>query len=117
MSGWRKRQIEDLKMEKVVRNGLVAVLISPNFGAGWSTWNPLKPELLFDPAVVAMVEDGTDFKTIEAYCEAKYPPHGYFGGADDLVIEWVPVGTQFKVHEYDGSETLEVKEAMEWITA
>ena len=36
MSGWRKRQIEDLKMEKVIKSGLVAVLISPDFGAGWS---------------------------------------------------------------------------------
>jgi hypothetical protein len=115
MSGWRKRQIEDLKMEKVVRNGLVAVLVSPGFGAGWSSWNYNIPELLFDPVVVSMVEDGTDGDTIAAYCEAKYPD-GYFGGADDLVIEWVLVGTQFRVHEYDGSETLECKDAMSWIT-
>jgi hypothetical protein len=103
-------------MEKVVRNGLVAVLVSPGFGAGWSSWNPLKPELLFDPEVVAMVEDGTNAETITAYCEAKYSD-GYFGGSDDLIIEWVPVGTQFRVHEYDGSETLEFKDAMDWITA
>jgi len=116
MSAWRKRQIEDLKMEKVVRSGLVAVLISPNFGAGWSTWNQLKPELLFDPVIVGMVEDGTDSKTIEAYCEAKYPD-GYFGGADDLIVQWIPVGTQFRIHEYDGSETLELKDVLPWITA
>ena len=115
MSGWRKRQIEDLKMEKVVREGLVAVLVSPGFGAGWSSWNHNIPELLFDPVVVGMVEDGTDGDTIAAYCEAKYSG-GYYGGADDLVIEWVPVGTQFRVHEYDGSETLECKDAMNWIT-
>jgi len=116
MSGWRKRQIEDLKMEKVVRSGLVAILISPDFGAGWSTWNQLKPELLFDPVIVGMVEDGTDSKTIEAYCEAKYPD-GYFGGADDLIVQWIPVGTQFRIHEYDGSETLELKDVLPWMTA
>jgi hypothetical protein len=103
-------------MEKVVRSGLVAILISPNFGAGWSTWNQLKPELLFDPVIVGMVEDGTDSKTIEAYCEAKYPD-GYFGGADDLIVQWIPVGTQFRIHEYDGSETLELKDVLPWITA
>ena len=102
-------------MEKVIKSGLVAVLISPDFGAGWSTWNSEIPELLFDPVVVGMVEDGTDGDTIAAYCEAKYPD-GYFGGADDLIVEWVPVGTQFRVHEYDGSETLECKDAMSWIT-
>jgi hypothetical protein len=116
MSGWRKQQIEDLKMEKVIKSGLVAVLISPNFGAGWSTWNQLKPELLFDPVIVGMVEDGTDSKTIEAYCEAKYPD-GYFGGADDLEVKWIPVGTQFRIHEYDGSETLELKDVLPWIIA
>jgi hypothetical protein len=94
----------------------VAILISPNFGAGWSTWNQLKPELLFDPVIVGMVEDGTDSKTIEAYCEAKYPD-GYFGGADDLIVQWIPVGTQFRIHEYDGSETLELKDVLPWITA
>ena len=116
MSGWRKRQIEDLKMEKVIKSGLVAVLISPEFGAGWSTWNHLKPEIIFDPVIVGMVEDGTDSKTIEAYCEAKYPD-GYFGGVTDLEIQWIPVGTQFRIHEYDGSETLELKDVLPWITA
>ena len=26
-------------MEKVIKNGQVGVLISPGYGAGWSTWN------------------------------------------------------------------------------
>jgi len=116
MSGWRKRQIEDLKMEKVVRNGLVAVLVSPGFGAGWSSWNHNIPELLFDPVIVGMVEDGTNSETIDVYCRAKYSD-GYFGGSEDLIVEWVPVGTQFRVHEYDGSETLEFKDAIPWVTA
>ncbi len=116
MSGWRKRQIEDLKMEKVVREGLVAVLVSPGFGAGWSSWNPEIPELLFDPVVVGMVEDGTNPETITAYCEAK-DPSGYFGGVTDLEVKWIPVGTQFRIHEYDGSETLELKDVLPWITA
>jgi hypothetical protein len=102
-------------MEKVVREGLVAVLVSPGFGAGWSTWNSEIPEIMFDPVVVGMVEDGTNPETITAYCEAKYP-NGYFGGVTDLEVKWIPVGTQFRVHEYDGSETLECKDAMSWIT-
>ena len=28
-----------LHIEKVVRDGKVAVLVSPGYGAGWSTWN------------------------------------------------------------------------------
>lgn len=30
-------------------------------------------------------------------------------GIDDgLSIEWLDVGTQFEIHEYDGSETVEI---------
>lgn len=31
----------------------------------------------------------------------------YDGGMDDLEIEWLPVGTRFKINEYDGKESLE----------
>ena len=103
-------------MNKLIRDGKVAVLVSPRYGAGWSTWNYDRPEILFDPEVVKMVEDGTDSETIQLYCEAKYPD-GYYGGADDLEIEWLAVGTAFRVNEYDGFESLEIKDIMDWIVA
>ena len=43
-------------MEKVIRNGQVAVLYSAGFGAGWYSWND-KKELLFHPKLVEMVEN------------------------------------------------------------
>jgi len=103
-------------MEKVIRDGRVAVLVSPGFGAGWSTWNRDVPELLFDPAIVQMVGDGTRHDTIELYCEAKYP-NQYFGGASDLTVVWVPVGTEFIIDEYDGAESIIFKNQEQWITA
>lgn len=47
-------------MNKVVENGLVAVLYSPGFGAGWGTWNyddELDEALLFHPSLVEMVRN------------------------------------------------------------
>ena len=44
-------------MIKLVRDGMVAVLYSPGFGAGWYTWNQECTELMFDPAIVKLVED------------------------------------------------------------
>jgi len=102
-------------MEKVIRDGHVAVLYSPGYGAGWYSWHGIE-ELLYDPVVVGMVERKIPEDVIVSYCDEKYDGDGYFGGADDLIVEWVPVGTQFRVHEYDGSETLECKDAMNWIT-
>jgi hypothetical protein len=44
-------------------------------------------------------------------------PDVYTGGMQDLIIEWLPEGTLFRIHEYDGSESIEVKEEMDWVTA
>ena len=103
-------------MNKVYEGEFTKVLISPGFGAGWSTWNYEIPELLFDPVIVSMVEDGTSFETIEAYCNAKYPT-GYFGGVADLEVRLVKTGTEFIVHEYDGSESIQVKDEFKWLQA
>lgn len=116
-------------MKKLIRDGNVAVLISTGWGAGWSTWNLLSTkseELLFDPQIVALVEDRDSGKItddqlielVESYCTQKYGENEvYCGGANDLSIEWIPVGTQFKINEYDGAETIEYKENDYWITA
>ena len=103
-------------MDKKIKDGMVAVLYSPGFGAGWSTWNPDLPQLLFDPVIVQMVEDRVTDETIELYCKSVYGDK-YFGGSEDLAIEWVPQGTEFVVHEYDGGETIVLKNTMKWITA
>jgi hypothetical protein len=103
-------------MKKVYEGESTKVLISPNFGAGWSTWNYDIPELLFDPEIVRMVEDGTSFETIEAYCNAKYPT-GYFGGSDDLKVRLVKTGSDFIIHEYDGAESIQLKDEMKWLQA
>jgi hypothetical protein len=97
----------------VKRNGKVAVLISRGFGAGWSTWNPEHPEMLYDPDVVALLEAqpqlSSDAKeaAVSALLNdlARYPG-AYFGGADGLYIHWIPSGARFKIDEYDGSESL-----------
>ena len=42
---------------------------------------------------------------------------GYAGGAEDVEIEWVPVGTKFVISEYDGSESLETIDEFKWLEA
>ena len=44
------------QMEKVIRDGKVAVLVSHGFGAGWYSWNTEHQQLLFHPKLVEMVE-------------------------------------------------------------
>ena len=101
--------------KKTTSNGLVAVLYSPGFGAGWYTWHNIT-ELLYDPIVVDMVTDNTAPGAIELYCKTVYGDH-YYGGASDLEIVWVPQGYEFIIDEYDGAETIKLKDEIDWITA
>ena len=102
-------------MDKVIKDGKVAVLYSPGYGSGWYTWNQEFPELIFSPAIVKLVEQ-EKFDELETYMELKYP-EVFKGGMMDLEIEWVPVGTEFRIYEYDGSESIELKEELNWLTA
>lgn len=98
-------------MEKVIRDGLVGILVSPGFGAGWSTWNDEHPELLFSPKVIEMVESGRAKEIDGEWClENLGIAHVYCGGASDLVVKWIPAGTPFYIHEYDGSESIKTSD-------
>lgn len=95
-------------MDKVIRNGAVAVLYSPGFGAGWYTWNP-DERLLFHPILVELVESGKQKDITKDFMEALIGQgSGYYGGSANLTIAWVPQGARFRVDEYDGSESVVV---------
>lgn len=104
------------KINKVIRNGLVAVIISPGHGAGWWTWNRDRIDMIFDPGLVDLLERKQPEDKILAYATLKWPGT-YLGGIDDLTLEWVLEGTEFKINEYDGSESIELKESDNWLTA
>jgi len=108
------------------KNGDVAVLISPDYGAGWSTWNSEYAEdMLFDKDIVKIIVDNPirnidnyrlrseDLDQVEEIAKVKYSG-AYLGGLRDaLEIEWLKPGTDFMVHEYDGSETIMTQEDIE----
>jgi hypothetical protein len=102
-------------INKLSDNGRVAVLYSPGFGAGWSTWNQEVPEIIFDPAIVKFVEKD-QWAKLETYVTLKCPGL-YMGGMKDLKIEWVPEGSLFRINEYDGSESIELQQDVGWIVA
>ena len=41
----------------------------------------------------------------------------YMGGYGSLTIQYIPKGTMFCIHEYDGSESIETPETMCMMTA
>ena len=103
-------------MDKKIKDGMVAVLVSPRHGAGWYSWHG-NEELLYDPKLVEMVEEKTSAQTIELYCNEVYGNKSYYGGADDLEVKWIPVGTPFRIDEYGGAEIIEIRDKIEWMVA
>lgn len=95
------------------------VLISPGYGAGWSTWEC--PEMAFDERLIRAFECGISEEDMQALCvECGYTPFGnapYMGGFSQLRIVEVPSGTVFRIHEYDGSESIETLDMDDWYVA
>jgi hypothetical protein len=101
-------------MNKVIRDGKVAVLISYGFGSGFHSYGA-PDEAIFDPKLVGLVES-EDYDGANEYVKNTYPGV-YTGGVDDLVVVWVDEGEDFIINEYDGSETIQLKNETQWITA
>jgi hypothetical protein len=94
-------------MEKLVVNNNVAVVYSPGYGAGWSTWDYDNSEELCTRKEIAEFVLAKDFNSLEKFMNENYPDT-YLGGMEDLSIEWVPVGCLFRINVYDGSESVEL---------
>ena len=112
------------RLYRTLENGKreVAVLISGGYGAGWSTWNSEFAEtLLFHRELIALVEvlgTGPDsvgriVEVARELCDFEI----YGGGAKGLYVKWVPEGELFRVHEYDGSESLIIFDENNYIRA
>jgi len=91
---------------KLVRDGMVAVIVSPGYGAGWSTWNQEFPEAVFNPDIAQAILEG-NIKKAATLADDAYPGI-YTGGLHKAVVEWVNQGDRFVIEEYDGSESMQV---------
>ena len=112
-----------MEVEKVIRDGMVAVLYSPGFGAGWSTWqheDELKEFVTFDRRLVEAAERGASHDEVEVMLEELFFGSDLYistSGWSDIEVAWLPVGTRFEITEYDGSEGIRVFDESEYFVA
>ena len=102
-------------MEQFIVNGKVAVLISTDFGAGWSTWNEgISDILLYHPILVKLVLEDREEEITEELIDklAGYKTDVFLGGLSGLEVQWVEKDTLFKINEYDGQESIEYHDDM-----
>ena len=91
------------------------VLISPGFGAGWSTWN--MPGMAVDKDLIKFFENGCTKEEMVVACVERGYGIAYMGGFDGLKVVEVPQGSYFKIREYDGSESIEILNLDDWFYA
>lgn len=107
---------------KYKKDGMVAVLFSPGYGAGWasSAFGSENLDIIFDPWIVDVLLTSMlkseKIEKIRTYCALKYPDQ-YLGGLEDLTVTFLPEGTDFIIEEYDGNEYITIKDRVKWITA
>jgi hypothetical protein len=64
---------------------------------------------------VTWVESG-ELDKIEAYVTLKWP-EVYLGALSNLTVAWIPIGTKFRIEEYDGNESVVIEGDDIWFTA
>ena len=110
---------------------MYAVLVSQGYGAGWSSWNSYK-EIAYDRRVIEWyiernstlyaydLTSSTPNDPIHEEADAFFSSLGYidiyFGGFRADMLQWVPANKPWRIHEYDGSESIEYLDMKEWIS-
>lgn len=88
-------------------NGDIAILVSPGYGAGWSTWNVGDQTFLtMDKTLVEMHLNNATEDEVHNYIKEATGNDLYMGGWSDIEIQWLPEGSKFLIAEYDGYESL-----------
>lgn len=105
-------------MTKLEKDANIAVLVSPGYGAGWSSWNPNHEEFfLFDSGLIERI--GMPSSLVEEYIKSQLGEDNYYSmyGWSNVVIKWIPKGTIFKISEYDGYEEIQYNNGTDWKVA
>ena len=93
---------------KLVRDGKVAVLVTAGYGCGWSTGSyNNSDEKLFDNVIIDAILNEKTKEEIQQLADERYPDE--YSDVRWLTVEWIPIGTFFKIIEHDGFEQVEVQ--------
>lgn len=104
-------------MNKKIVDGKVGVVIHNDYGAGWYT-SHYEERLVFDPTLIDMIQEGRSKDEIEKYCIDNYDPNEYYGSCCyALEVVWIPEGSEFEIREYDGYESVVLRNSIKWMKA
>ena len=84
--------------------GDIEVLISPDYGAGWSTWDNNSINIAVDKRIIDYYkEHGKNATTsqVQEFLDSIGYENVYCGGWIDITLKTVPVGVKFMINEYE----------------
>lgn len=119
-------------MNKLIKDGNVAVIYNNSYGSGWYTCNTNFPQCIFEPELVEIVfklvhirnqiinsgprvmkrdiqlkeESAPHLKQLQDICFKLYGENFYVSQHQSLNIEWIVEGNEFYFDEYDGKEII-----------
>ena len=116
---WKGNRMR-LDIAKFEKGDDIALLLSPGYGAGWSTWN--YPELAYDKRVIEFWmehrnENPNEIKGAKELFKSWGYEDIYWGGFRDIELTWIRKGRVFRIVEYDGSEHIEMFNDAGWLIA
>lgn len=88
----------------------LGVLVSHGFGAGWSSWN--NEEIAYDKRIIEKFLENPSLDEMCEFIASLGYNKPYMGGYGGLTLEFIPRGTMFCIHEYDGAESIETPDTM-----
>lgn len=100
-----------MQVERYTDGGRVAVLYSPGFGGGWSTWadDEYAETLLFDKRLVQAALDQISRAEVEELLQDILGDVYVYTGGWPVAVGWVSKGDIVIIDEYDGSESVTTK--------
>ena len=88
--------------------GEVALVLSPDFGSGWTTENRgVSPT---DPLFARLILAGDITSARKLAKRRNLCPLGL----DGAIVIWLPKGAKYIIDYYDGSESIVVRDSVEW---
>ncbi|QXO10951.1 hypothetical protein pEaSNUABM54_00125 [Erwinia phage pEa_SNUABM_54] len=102
-------------MEKLIRDGKVAVVFSPGHSGSYVYDHQLPPDACFNVKVIKVVL-GESRTSLEKTLKKEFPDATFYS-PPELEVEWIDVGREFFIREYESAESIIYKDTVPWITA
>jgi hypothetical protein len=107
-----------MKYQKFVRDDMVGVVFSSDYGTGWSTQcDEDKREAACMDADIVKAVLARKWDTAARLGEERYDVCTPTNRIDRLAVAWVVIGERFEINEYDGLERLHVIGSRKYMTA